>query len=336
MIGLLETGWLHDQLKESRFETLLIQQKRSYDLSCLWNLCSIVRKHKIELIHAHEFMMNVYGTMAGLLTGTPVVATLHGKNYFWVKPRRRIAYRFVSRFSKMVAVSEDLKNFLAERAGVSKNRIITLYNGIDCKTYDGELSPGKIASVKESLSIPPDSPVIGTVGMLAPVKDHETLLATAVRVILERPEAIFLIVGDGPLKDRLKDLAYRSNIEKNVRFTGFRKDIPDLLQIMDVYICSSESEGLSLSILEAMAAGIPIVATNVGGNPEIVLEGETGFLVPTKDPEALASKINLLLNDQLLARKIGENGRQRVYEKFSIEQMVNSYQLLYDKALLKR
>src|SRR6185295_16572388 len=198
--GLLETGWLHDELKEARFETLLIKQKRSYDFSCLWNLCRIIKKYKIDIIHSHEFMMNVYGTMAGLLTGTPVVATLHGKNYFWVKSRRRLAYRFVSRFSKMVAVSEDLKNFLAERTGVQKDRIITLYNGIDCKKYAGDPLPGKSASLKESFAIPLTSPVIGTVGMLGPVKDHATLFAAAVRVVQKRPDAIFLIVGDGLLK----------------------------------------------------------------------------------------------------------------------------------------
>src|SRR3990170_5690864 len=113
-VGLLETGWLYDQLTQAGLEPIIVEQKGSYDLKCLLNLGNLVRKHRIDLVHAHEFMMNVYGSAAGLLKRTPVITTVHGKNYYWEKRRRRIAYRFVSRTSKMVAVSEDMKCFLAE------------------------------------------------------------------------------------------------------------------------------------------------------------------------------------------------------------------------------
>jgi glycosyltransferase involved in cell wall biosynthesis len=333
VIGLLQTGWLNDQVKEAGFDTIIIEQKRSYDLGCLWRLATLVRKFKIDLIHAHEFMMNTYGTMTGFLKGIPVVTTIHGKNYYGEKTRRKIAYRFVSRLSRMVAVSDDLACFLAEEIGISKDRINTIYNGIDCERYNGNVSSGIALTVRESLSIPAQSPVVATVGMLFPVKDHLTLLRAAVKVTRRFPDVIFVICGDGELKDRLRKAANDLRIADNVRLAGFRDDIPGLLRITDVYVCSSLSEGLSLSILEAMAAGKPVVASNVGGNPEVVVHGKTGFLVPPQDPETLASKIILLLQNKLLSQQFGAEGQLRVHEKFSRERMVDTYQRLYQKAL---
>jgi len=276
-IGLLETGWLYDQLRKAGFEPIMLEQKRSYDLKYLWNLCSLIQRYRIDVIHAHEFTMNVYGSVAGLLKSTPVITTVHGKNYYWEKRRRRMAYRLVSRVSQMVSVSEDLKRFLAEQVGIPKRRIMTLYNGIDFKKYNGSSSPTMLASIKESLSIPLQSPVIGIVGMIFPVKDHSTFLKAAHRIIKDRPDAMFLIVGSGPLEDRLKVEANQLGIEENVKFVGLREDVPHLLQIIDVYVCSSVSEGLSLSILEAMAAGKPVVATNVGGIRKLCWTGRPDF-----------------------------------------------------------
>jgi len=204
VIGLIETGWLEHKLKEVGFETILVEQNRSYDPACLRNLCNVIRRFRIDLIHSHEFMMNVYGTVAGLFKRIPVIATVHGNNYVWLRTRRRVAYRLVSLASKMVAVSEDLKCFLTDRVGISKSRIITIYNGIDCEQYNGNPSTRTIASLKASLSISPESPVIGTVGMLVPVKDHMTIVNAAIKVIKYSPDVVFLIIGDGELLDPLK------------------------------------------------------------------------------------------------------------------------------------
>ncbi len=334
--GLLEAGWLSDHLKEAGFEPIFLEQKRSYDLRCLWNLCLLIRKYRIDLIHAHEFMMNVYGSAAGLIENRPVITTVHGKNYYGEKSRRRVAYRFVSRFSRMVAVSEDLKSFLAGQIGISKRRIVTLHNGIECGKFGPHLSSGSLTSLKESLSIPIHNPVIGIIGMLFPVKDHSTFLNAAREVIKELPTTIFLIIGEGPVEDQLKAEAFQLGIDRNVRFAGLRNDVPALLQIIDVYVCSSLSEGLSLSILEAMAAGKPVVATDVGGNPEIVIDGETGFLVPPKDAKKLALKIALLVKDTALGYRLGAKARKRVQGQFSVGSMVDSYLDLYKQVLSPR
>lgn len=335
-VGLLEKGWLYDQLKDADIEVIFLEQNQSYDLSCLNSLCRIIRSHQIDVVHTHEFMMNVYGSMAGVITGVPVITTVHGKNYYWEKFRRRFAYRLAARFSTMVAVSEDMKCFLAERVGISKGEIRTLHNGIALDHAIEYPTLRNVTCLREEFSIPRGSFVIGTVGMLVPVKGHATLLEAAAKVVKSRPDTIVLVVGEGELHGLLKEMAEQLGIKENVRFLGFRNDVPALLQIMDLYVCSSYSEGLSLAILEAMFAGKPVVATNIGGNPEIVLDGETGFLLPPKDHDELASKILWLLQHQSLAQMIGVNGRQRVIDKFSLDAMVNSYLQLYGECLKRK
>jgi glycosyltransferase involved in cell wall biosynthesis len=335
-MGLLQIGWLNERLDDAGFETIMIRQRSSYDLACLTDLVTLIRKKKIEIVHAHEFMMNTYGALAGVLTRTPVITTVHGKNYYWEKRRRRVAYRFVSRFSRMVAVSDDLGSFLAKEIGIAKSRISTIYNGVDfggCK--NGRLSSGAFETARESLAIPAQSPVIITVGMLVSVKDHLTLLKAAANVVRSFPDAILIICGDGELRGSLEDAARQLQITKNIRFAGFRTDVFNLLQLANVYVCSSVSEGLSLSILEAMMVGKPVVATNVGGNPEVVSDEQTGFIVPPRNAEVLASKIALLLQDRRLAQEFGANGRRRAGERFSHGRMVDAYGSLYKKALVK-
>jgi glycosyltransferase involved in cell wall biosynthesis len=329
VIGLLQTGWLNDRLVEAGFKPIVIRQNGSYDLACLWELISLIRIENIDVVHAHEFMMNTYGVAAGILTRTPVVTTVHGKNYYWAKHRRKMAYRLVSRLSRMVAVSQDLRGFLVDTVGISMRRIHTIYNGIELDGYGTNSTSVTAGFTREALSIPVESPVIGTAGMLVPVKDHSTLLKAAANVIRCYPSAVFLICGEGELRSQLEEEAQALGIGEKITFAGFRNDMINLLHIMDVYVCSSISEGLSLSVLEAMTAAKPVVATNVGGNPELVLNGETGFLVSPQDPESLASKITLLLNNKPLAHQFGLKGKLRADETFGREQMVASYERLY-------
>lgn len=336
VIGLLEPGWLSDELQRHGFPTIIVRQNTSYDVGCLWALTKIVKRFKIDVIHSHEFAMNAYGSLAGLYQRVPVVSTVHGKNYYWLKRRRRFAYRLVSRLTTMVAVCEDIKNLLVRRVGISRNRITTVYNGIDIAQFDRVPDGTAIAKMKRDLSIPGTSPVIGTVGMLIPEKDHKTFLKAAQSVIGKRPDAVFLIAGTGQLEHSLKAGVVQAGLSNNVRFTGFRDDVGALLHIMDVYVCSSLSEGLSLSILEAMAAARPVVATNVGGNPEVVANKKTGLLVPPSDPTALASRINLLLKNKHLAREISLNAQRVVHQRFSLRQMVESYEELYRVARGRR
>jgi glycosyltransferase involved in cell wall biosynthesis len=328
VVCLFRPGWLKEQCEQSSIPTYVIPNKGIFDFSWIKQFLWLLREERVAIIHAHEFDAIVHGTIAGCFARIPVVATIHGKHYFWEKPSRRMAYRLVSYYARVVAVSEDLQQFILNRVGISPGRISTVYNGVD-------ISPDQIdiTRCKRELGIDPDEQVVGSVGSLYPVKGHKYLLQ-AIPAILERiPCTTFLIIGRGELEGHLKDEVARLGLDHKVRFLGLRHDIQELLALMDVFVLPSLSEGLSIALLEAMAARRPVVATSVGGNPELVVDGETGYLVPAQEGALLASGILRLLSDVHLARRFGENGKRRVERYFSMTAMVNGYQDLYSRCL---
>ncbi|MCI0529753.1 MAG: glycosyltransferase, partial [Nitrospira sp.] len=293
LVCLLRDGWLKAQLQRRGIETIVSPQQRTLDVQWVFHLARLLRDRTIHVMHAHEFAMNVYGSLLSRMTGIPIVATVHGKNYYWSKWRRRLAYQFVARQSLMVAVSEDIKWFLTERVSIYPARIITIRNGIDLHRY---AVSDQQNTIRKKLGINGNQPVIGTVGNLYAVKGQAYLLRACAAVAKDFPDVVLLVAGRGEQLGSLKEEARSLGIGGNVRFLGFREDVPSLLQAMDVFVLPSVSEGLPLSILEAMALGKPVVASSVGGIPEIVKDGITGYLAPPKDPEALAEKILLLLH----------------------------------------
>ena len=324
---LLGDGWLKVQLQRRGIETIVVPQRHSFDFPWLFQLTRLLRDRSIHVMHAHEFAMNVYGSILSKVTGIPIVTTVHGKNYYWEKWRRRLAYRFTARQSTMVAVSEDLKQFLMQRVAIPAGNIRVVHNGIDFHHY-GEMDRNN--TIRRELGIDAKQPVIGTVGNLFAVKGQIYLLRACKSVAKTFPDFVLLVAGEGEELGSLEEEACNLGIRGNVKFLGFREDVPALLQTMDVFVLPSLSEGLPLSVLEAFALQKPVVATNVGGIPEIVRDEATGYLVPPKSPEALAVRIIGLLRDPQKAAKIGQAGRERVEEAFGLEQMVQKYQSLYE------
>lgn len=327
IICLLSEGWLNAQLKSRGFETVIIPQKRGLHGGWLIQLVKFIKRRHIDLMHTQEFAMNTYCSIASAIIGIPIVTTVQGKNYYADRWRRRLAYRFVSRQSRMVAVSQDIKRYLASQVGIQARRVATIWNGIDPAAFRG--NNGGRAAVRNQLGLEERQPVIGTVGNLYPVKGHVYLLEAMALVVQERSDAVCLIAGRGQLEGRLRDTAAKLGIERNVRLLGFREDTPALLHAMDIFVLPSLSEGLSLALLEAMAASKPVIATEVGGNPEIVLDGGTGFLIPPRSAAALAEKILGLVKDPELAHHLGRSGQMRVEQEFSVTTMVQKYQDLY-------
>lgn len=332
-ILLLQDGWLNVQLQKRGFKTILIPQNRSYDFSWLFQMMRVLRDSSVDVMHAHEFAMNTYGSFASVLTGIPIITTVHGKNYYWEKWRRRSAYRLAAKHSKMVAVSEDLKQFLVREVSIKPETIRVLYNGIDSHLYDLN---GTGTDIRKQLGINEKQCLIGTVGSLDTVKGHSYFLKAAAKIVETSMDTMFIVAGSGNLLKSLKKETSLLGIEKNVIFLGFREDIPSVLQCMDIFVFPSLSEGLPLAVLEAMAAGKPVVATDVGGIPEVIGDGQTGFLVPPKNPDLLAEKITFLIRDRALRSRFGHSGRARVQKEFSLQNMVEEYQLLYDHFFNKR
>jgi glycosyltransferase involved in cell wall biosynthesis len=333
IVVLLHDGWLNRELLAHGIETKIIKNKHPYDPFFLWELVNTIKKRKVDLLHSHEFMMNVYGTIAGLLVGKPNVVTIHGKNYFFEKWRRKFAYRLVGHFAtEIVVVSEDLRTFVAERVGIDRRRMSVIYNGVDVAKFDENSSGCKERMMGSEGLDELGKPIIGTVGNLYPVKGQIYLIRAAAEVIKEFPNSTFLIIGKktdylNELENEVKNL----NIKKNVSFLGFREDAAELIKMMDVFVLPSLQESFSIATIEAMASSKPVVVTKCGGPEELVIDDRTGFLVKSQDPEELAEKILILLRNKTLGEEMGRAGRRRVVENFTVEAMIKDYQRLYER-----
>lgn len=333
ILCLFHPGWIQERSESRGVRTYIIPTHGMTDWRWARRFKRLLRQEQVDLIHAHEFDANVQGTFVAAMTRIPLVATVHGKNYFWKKLRRRLAYRWVSRLANMVAVSENLKQFIVETIGVSPDRIKVLYNGVDalppCECAD-------VDEVRKELDLPENDQIVGVVGNLYPVKGHQYLIAGIPAILENCPNTSFVFAGRGQLETELKEQVQRLGLDKRVHFLGLRQDIPRILALLDVFVLPSLSEGLSMAILEAMAAGKPVVATQVGGNPELVLDGETGFLVPPRNSQALVASLVSLLTNKERAIQFSEKGKRRAEGQFSLQTMVRAYQALYDECLESR
>lgn len=311
------------------FETLSIDMPPGLQLSAAVKLARIARDHEVSLIHTHNEKAQFYGALAGLLAWVPVVHTKHGKNSTdWRSIlRNNLAARLCK---KIVAVSCDAAEQCVKTEMVPVAKVMTILNGVDTMRYSRFIDQ---VESRRLLGYNPDVPIIGVVARLALVKDHAALLAACRLIKNDAHEFRLLVVGDGPLRGELEALAVSLGLEDEVTFTGSRSDVPELMQAMDVFVLSSRSEGISLTLIEAMACELPIVATSVGGNPEVVMAGETGFLVPSNDPAALAAKIIQLLKSPEMRQKLGIQGRRRAEREFSLSRATAQYANLYHSIL---
>lgn len=329
IVCLFRRGWLCDATQGLGIPTSVIGIDGAFDFGWARAFAALVRREHVAVIHAHEFTANSYGSLMGRLLGVPVVATVHGKSYFADRAKRRMAYRYVSRVSRMIAVSQDLKDFIVRRAGVAERRVGVIYNGVDAPAPP----PAERASgVRAGLGLEAFEHVIGVVGSLYPVKGHAHLIRALPEILRAFPKTVLLVVGQGQLEQSLKAEAASLRLGAHVRFLGLRDDVPALLSLLDAFVLPSLSEGLSMALLEAMAAGIPVVATRVGGNPEVVVDGDTGFLVEAESPGSIADGVVRLLRDKGQAAHMGESGRRRVHEKFSFTATIEQYQRCYEQA----
>jgi len=321
-VGLFRDGWLRQRLGEANVPVHLFSSKHSLDIPFLVSLMRQLRSERVQLIHSHEFTMNLYASVAGSLLGIPVVATVHGKNYYASAKRRIYAMRLLRRLgATVVAVSSDLREFLEKDLGLRGVRVIP--NGIDVSAS----SAIHRAEMRRELGFGNEERVIGAIGNLYPVKGHAVLLKALSQL---KDSRIHLVIGGrGGEEPHLRRLTESLSLQGRVHLLGFREDVPRLLSAFDVYALPSFSEGQSLALMEAMAAGLPIVASRVGGNPELIREGESGLLFEAGNAEDLASKLKTLLDSQELATSMGLQAKERAGRDFSLNAMTFRYRRLY-------
>jgi glycosyltransferase involved in cell wall biosynthesis len=328
-VGLLKDGWVAAELRAHGHVPVFFPLRRPLDPALLVALARHIRRAGVDLVHAHEFTMNVYGGVAAALARVPAIGTVHGRGYYSTAGRRIAALKFAARLGTvLVAVSSDIKRFLETELGLEGVRLIP--NGIDVdRPASGDRARGRAA-----LALPPAVPVIGAVGNLYPIKGHRTLIQALSS--LSVPVHV-VIAGRGEEEAALRRDAAALGLADRVHLLGFRDDVPDLLAAFDIYALPSFSEGQSLALIEAMAAGRPIVATAVGGNPELLGAGEpAGLLVPPGDPAALAEALARLLARPAEAERLGAAARARARAEFSLAVMLGRYRALYAERLQGR
>jgi rhamnosyl/mannosyltransferase len=311
------------------------------DLAALAKLHRLIRRVRPDVVHTHAAKPGVLGRVAARLAGVPVVVhTFHGhilRGYYgpattWLLRRmERLLARLTDR---IVAVSEEVKQDLVRCGVAPPEKIDVIPLGLDLGPFlAGDTHRG---AFRRELGLDGAAPLVGIVGRVFPIKNHRLFLRAAARVAAGEPEARFVVVGDGILRGEMEALARDLGIGDRAVFTGWRRDLPRIYADLDLLVVSSDNEGTPVSAIEAMAAGCPVVATRVGGLPDLVQDGETGRLVPPGDPEALAAAILGLLRDRERARRMGEAGRERARERYRVERLCKDIESLYDRLLPER
>ena len=321
-------GELLDDLPEHYAKKYVFARKPGkLDFALLVKLIGVIRREGIDIIHSHSGC-TFYSAIAGRLGRVRgIIHTDHGR----LTPDKkgliledRIFSRFMDRF---VGVTEDLTAYLKNRVGVPSQKLATITNGVDTEIFK-PLSRDKIDSIKTNLGIKSDSRVIGVVCRLENVKNIPFLLRTIANMLRER-DYVLLLVGEGMARGEIEKTILELELRNSVILLGQRSDIPLLMSLFDVFVLPSISEGTSMTILEAMACGVPVVASNVGGNPKLIQDGVTGFLFDLKRPDILKQSIHKILTDTSIATSFGRAGRKRVETMFSFEKMLNSYTQIY-------
>jgi glycosyltransferase involved in cell wall biosynthesis len=314
-VSLGSRGTLADDIEALGWPVSALELPQGVRPRIVWKLAHFIRSRKIDILHTHDDRPLIYGAPAARLAGVPCIHTKH----YGVLPtntRRRtfltnLAARFVSDFVCVSGHSAES----SQRGGVPAAKIRTIWNGIDLGRFPFS---GPRA----------DGPII-TVARLSEEKGLNTLVQAAALVVKQKPETRFEIAGQGPLFASLQKLIADLQLGDHVNLLGEVRDVPALLERARLFVLPSRTEGISLTLLEAMSKGLPVVATRVGGNPEVVEADITGLLVPSQNPDDLASAILELLDDPTRARDMGEAGRRRALEQFDIRRMALQYEMLY-------
>lgn len=327
---LFEAGPFADILDEHGIQIEILGKEPGLDIRSIRKLSSLIKDHKPQVVHTHNPTCNYYAalTLATTMHSTRLINSRHGIGDHPLKSR--ILYGLsLLRTSWAVGVSRLSTEKIKKEYPFSASKMLTIRNGIVISKFQ-EASNGSRARMRLELGLMPDALLIAIVARLNPVKNHELLLHAFLPVARQKPDSYLIIIGDGKLRSALEDQTRNLGLEKQVLFLGDRRDIPALLSGMDLFVLSSTHEGYSISLLEACASGLPIIATDVGGNAEIVTQGINGYLVESGNTNALSTALIRALEDKDNLRKMGHFSRLWAEEYGSIGAMADEYGKLYE------
>jgi len=323
-------GWLAAQLRRREVTPHIVSAKGAFNVRYLLALRRLARRNGIDVILAHLYGSAIYASMVGSLLSIPVVSVLHGHTDVPGSERFSSLKGAIIRqgSSKVVFVSERLEQHLRSRLGLTTTQCAVISNGVDT----GIFAPAKDRSLRAEIGISDDTALIGAIGNVRKPKAYDILLQ-AVQALIKRSLRFHLVIaGDctNALGRQLELLRHELDLDRHVTFLGLRPDVPRILNNLDVFVLSSHTEGFSIACIEAMACGVPVVATRSGG-PEQILEGEAGVLVPTGEPESLAIAIERVVSSKDLTEALVATATKRVHEQYSLTTMLARYEALLER-----
>ncbi|HEY0071695.1 MAG TPA: glycosyltransferase [Chloroflexia bacterium] len=328
------------ELREMGVPISVLNQKKAYDLRAVLRLNRYIRRNKIDIIHTHLEGSDIVGGVAGLLARKPVVSTVHllHSDIADNSAAHRLMLKVTARWlcKRIAVVAESMREETARWLGVPLRKVVAIPNGVDTRRFHAH--PGlDRAAVKRSLAGGDGNyPLVVNVARLFSQKTQEYLIKAAPIVMASIPEVRFALVGTGPREAEIASLIHEEGLDDQVFLAGRRDDVPELLAAADLFALSSIHEGLPVALLETLAAGCPVVSTDVGGVSEIVRHNVTGLLVPPADPEALAAAIIEMLSDPERARSLASNGQELVQREYSMQAWGRKWQALYLQLLRRR
>jgi len=325
---LKESGTFEKRLNPGT-KVFVMNKPPGIDYTLPLRLAKLFRREKIMIVHTHDFGAYFYGAIgAKLALNSKIIHGEHGDLVLSSGPRPKdiIIRRYLSHITDVIhTVSVDLKNNLVRMTEINPEKIVPILNGVELEKF----KVSRNQNLRKSLGIEPNDFVIGRVSRLVPEKNFELLIhvISEINKVGIYPKVLF--VGDGTSRSDLESLTKHYGLENQIIFLGDRSDVSDLLNVMDVFVLTSFSEGLSNSIMEAMASGLPVIATDVGGNSELVVHNETGFLFPSQDANSLIQRIIELAEDANKRHQMGMAGRKRMEDYFTLDRMIQNYENLY-------
>jgi glycosyltransferase involved in cell wall biosynthesis len=323
-------GPLADILRADGIPCRAFSRKGKWDPGPLVRLVQQFRADGTKVVHTHHLGQLLYGGLAGRWAGCRVIHTEH--EYFSLRrPRAQQLLRVLTHLAdRVTAVAEPVKSFLEGTVGLPASKLITIQNGVEVHRYEAA-----IPHDREEWDLKSSDVIIGCVARLSPEKGHTVLLRAFRKVISRHPVARLVLIGDGEERERLQHLADDLRVGHFVRFLGLRADVPEVLAACDLFTLPSIQEGFPMVILEALAAGKAVIASEVGAIPDVIRHGATGMLVPPGDADALADALCVLIEDEGARQRLGQSGRELVREAYDFERTVGQYDELYQRVLGK-
>jgi len=326
VVCMRQLGVIGEELHRCGVEVQLLEKaERPYWMQ-IRALMRLFRKEKVKLVHTMLYPANVWGRLAAYFSDIPVI-TAEENQEIWKKWYHHLVDRWMAVWTgKLVACSSDVARFIQEHLHVPKEKVAVILSGVDTHRFRKPLIDSRL---RIDLGINEDALVVGTVARLVQQKGHQFLLAAIPDILRVYPKVCFLLVGEGKLRQALEAQARELGIERSVIFAGTRRDTRELLGLMDLFVLPSVWEGLGIVILEAMAVGVPVIASNVGGIPEIVTHGRTGWLVAPGQADALTKAVVDLLQDAPLREQLRDRATHYVDEHRSVAVMTRRHMELY-------